>query len=217
MKRQVRPILALVSGVVLLSGVLCPKVQAQSEVITSGTSTLAPTVMPVGGFGSNPQEYLVVTWSVTENTISDVYTYSYDVKNPAGDVVLNNNGTLTTAPQTVNNIEATFNTTVLGAVLGTPPTPSGGGYVQVTSVGISWTFPAVNPGGVSALLTFTSDLAPGMGTASANPAPWASTSPNGQQVPVPIPLATPEPTTTALLGLVLLLVPFRPCRCYRLR
>jgi hypothetical protein len=212
MKRRIKPIVDLVCGAILLSGVLCPWVQAQSVVISSSTSTLAPSVIPIGGYGANPQEYLVVSWSVTENTVSDVYTYSYTVKNPAGDVLLNPNGTLTSTPEVVDYYEVDFNTTANGALVGTPPTPSGGGFVDVTGGYISWSFPEVNAGGASSLLTFQSDLGPGSGNASANdgdpPSPWASTGLNGQQVPIPTPISTPEPTTTALLLHTATPVPF---------
>ena len=208
MKRRVKPIFALDSVVVLLFAVMCPMLRAQSTVIESGTSTLAPTILPLGGFQGNPEEYLIISWSVTQNTISDIYTYSYTVNDPVGDVVLNDNGSLASNPQSVNNIEVSFNASAAGAVVGTPPIPNGGGFVEVTSVGVTWAFPVVNPGGASALLTFQSDLGPGMGNASATPAPWASTEPNGQQVPVPLLHTAPEPATMTLFALALLLVPF---------
>jgi len=210
MNKQAKPIFALISGVILFPSLLCLTVQAQNTVISSGTSTLAPSVIPVGGFGANPEEYLSISWSVLENA-SDIFTYSYTVNNPAGDVLLNNNGTLTTTPEIVDNFEVTFLPAVQNSYL--PGTQAGGAFDQVTSVGLTWDFTAVNPGGSSALLSFQSDLGPGSGNASADggnsPAPWASTSLNGQQVPIPMPRAVPEPATTTLLALTLLLLPFR--------
>src|SRR5271168_36514 len=92
--------LALASGAALLLGALCPTVHAQSTVVESGTSLLAPQLAPVGGYALNPQEYITVSWFVVETTPSDVYTYAYTVNNPAGDVELNPDGTLTATPET---------------------------------------------------------------------------------------------------------------------
>jgi len=210
-KRQVKPIVALASGVILLSGLLCPAVQAQNTVISSGNSTLAPSVIPLGGYGANPEEYLVVSWSVTENNISDIFTYGYTVNNPAGDVILNPDGSLTSTPDSVNNFEVTFNTTAPGAYL--PGSIMGGAFDQVSGVGLTWDFNPVLAGSASALLTFQSTFGPASGDAAADggspPAPWSSTSLNGQQVPIPMPHTAPEPATTSLLALALLLLPFR--------
>jgi hypothetical protein len=211
-KRQMKPIVALASGAILLFGLLSPTVQAQSTVISSATSTLAPSVIPSGGYGANPEEYLVISWSVTES-IANIFTYSYTVENPAGDVLLNPDGTLTPTPNSVNNFEVTFNTTAPGAYL--PGSIMGGAFDQASGVGLTWDFNAVTAGSSSALLTFQSTLGPNSGDAGADggspPAPWSSTSLNGQQVPVPgvVMHTAPEPATTTLLALALLLLPFR--------
>jgi hypothetical protein len=204
MKRHVKPIVTLVSGAVfLLSGVVCPTVRAQSILIESGSSILANSL----GQTSGP-EVITVSWFVLQNTVSDVYTYGYNINNPAGDVVLN--GPNAGQPETVDEFVLGFDATVPGAFLSASQ-PVGGIFFANEGVdGLLWVIPSVNPGTSSALIAFQSDLGPGMGNASASdsnaPSPWSS-SPNGQ--PVPVPHAAPEPAVTALLGLGLLLLPFR--------
>jgi hypothetical protein len=207
MKTQVKPIITLVAGAILLSGAFSPTAQANT-LISSGTSTLAPSVAPTGGYGANPQEYLTISWSVSENA-SDIYTYSYTVNNPAGDVLLNSDGSLTSTSEIVDDFDVTFNTTVPGAYLS--GSQSGGAYDQVENVGLNWAFAAVAAGSSSAALTFQSTLGPlALGNASANdadpPSPWTSTSPHGQQVPVP--QGVPERVAKPLLALPLLLLIF---------
>jgi len=205
MNIRVKPIVALVSGAILLPCLLDQTAYAQSTFIEGGTSTLADVFLTATG-----TEALSVSWFVVENTSSDVYTYAYNVNNPVGDVELNNDGTKTTIPETFNNFSISFNTLLPGANI-TGTAPIGGTFQNNGASGLSWSFPDVSPGTSSALLAFQSSLAPGLGNASAGggsipPGPWSSI-PAGE--PVPVPRAVPEPATKALLALTaLLLLPF---------
>jgi hypothetical protein len=198
---------ALASGATLLLGALCPTIQAQSVLIESGSSVLADTL----GTATGP-EAVTVSWFVLENTATDIFTYGYNVNNPTGDVQLPG-APDPGQPETVGSLTLSFDTTVQGALV-SATAPVGGTFQNNDANGLSWTFPSVNPGNVSALLAFQSTLAPVLGNASAGdgaipPAPWSSV-PNGQPVPVPGLLhATPEPETTTLLALTLLFLPFR--------
>lgn len=178
----------------------------------SGTSILAPALAPAGGYAANPQEYLQVAWTVSENA-SDVYTYSYTLQNPAGDVLLNNDGSATKSPEVFEAFSVAFNTAAPGAFL--TGSQTGGAFQEANSSDLAWFFaPAVSAGGNTSL-SFQSDMAPMSGNASvqgaAGPAPWSSFSANGQQLPVPDPavVQTPEPSTMALLLFApLLTLPF---------
>ena len=188
---------------ILLCGALCQSVYAQGNLVELGTSTLADSF----GTSSGP-EALVVSWAVLVNPVSDVYTYYYNLSNPANDVLLNQNGTPTSTPETINSFQVAFNATAPGALIGNPV---GGTLASSDGTGISWYFSPTVASGNSVLLAFQSDLGPGLGNAAANganpPGPWSST-PSGQPVPVPRP--APEPATLALLGLAgLLFLPYR--------
>jgi hypothetical protein len=216
MNIRVKPLVALASGAMLLSGLFSHTAQAQSTLIEQGTSSLGDVFLVNTG-----SEALTVSWFVVENTSSDLYTYAFNVNNPSGDVQLNNDNTpyispitKTTVPETFNSFSLTFDTTIPGAfVSGTQPV--GGSLVNNGSTGLTWNFPAVSPGSSTALLAFQSDLAPGLGSAAGNasagggatpPSPWSSI-PAGQ--PVPVPRAAPEPEITGLLALTaLVLLPF---------
>jgi hypothetical protein len=169
----------------------------------SGQSTLANAF----GASSGP-ETLTVDWSVIENS-SDIYTYTYTIENPAGDVLLNNDGSPTSSPEVVDAFSVLFDTTAPGAFV---LSSQSGGLTDVNNgaVGLAWSFSAINPGADSPALSFQSSLPPGEGNATAldanPPSPWRST-PGGQQVPVPG--AIPEPAPLALLAAALLLLPFQ--------
>ena len=209
----VKSMVALASGAILLPGLLLQTAQAQSTLVESGTSVLADDVLTATG-----PEALTVSWFVVENTSSDIYTYSYNVNNPAGDVELPaspNPG----APETVGSFTVSFDTTMPGAFLsGTQPVP--GSLQNDGASGLVWTFPSVSPGSSSALLAFQSALPPSPGNASASggaipPAPW-STYPAG--TPIPVPRAVPEPAIIDLCALTaLLLLPFSRTWCRLLR
>jgi hypothetical protein len=176
---------------------------AQGLLDETGTSILAPSVAPTGGYAQNPQEYLSVAWSVVENQ-NGVYTYSYTLNNPANDVLLNNDGSLTGVPESFNYFTMGFNTTVPGALV--PNSLSGGAFSGSDPLTVYWFFaPAVGPGGTSATVSFASDLAPAglaSGTASEGgpPSPWSSVSPGGQLLPVPALATVPEPATTTMFA-----------------
>src|ERR1017187_2409213 len=204
MKIYSKTVVALVAGAILLSGLLGQT--AQAVLLTeSGTSVLADAF----GVNTGP-EALTVSWSVVEN-VSLIYTYTYTVNNPVGDVVLNNNGSPTSTPEIVDAFSVAFDTTVPGAFV--PGSQIGGLYDANNGVsGLFWAFAAVNPGANSGPMSFQSELPPTLGNANAldqnPPSPWSS-NPNGQQVPVPT-TSVPEPTSTTLLALTaLLLLPFR--------
>jgi hypothetical protein len=205
MKLYAKPSVALASGAILLTSLLLGReAQAQGVLLLneSGTSILADAY----GTATGP-EALTVSWSVVES-VSLVYTYSYVVNNPLGDVLLNNNGSPTTSPEIVDAFGVGFNTTSPGAYIMNSQT--GGTSDQNNGMGgLFWSFTAVQPGTSSPILSFQSDLPPTQGYADAQdanpPSPWSSF-PNGQTVPIP---AVPEPATMALLtlttGILLLL------------
>jgi hypothetical protein len=93
MKRGSNPMIVRVSLAVVLFGALGQTGRAQGLLNESGTSALAD----VFGTSTGP-EALTVSWSVVENA-SDVYTYTYSLNNPAGDVLLNDNDTPTSTPE----------------------------------------------------------------------------------------------------------------------
>ncbi len=205
MRTYAKPILALASGVILLSGLLCQTAHAQNVLIESSgalPSILAPTPAPPGGYALNPQEYVTVAWQVWENLSDSAYTYYYTVYNPPGDV-LYSGGALGTTPEDVADYSVDFNTA--GAYV--PGTVNGGFGFQVTANTIEWLL-NIPAGANSGFLQFTSFLPPTMGNAissdSSAPAPWTSVNPDGQQVPVPN--VVPEPATTTLFGLAALLL-----------
>jgi len=208
MKLYAKPSVALTSGAILLSCLLGQSAQGQGALALlneSGTSILADAF----GTATGP-EALTVSWSVVES-VSLVYTYSYVVNNPLGDVLLNNNGSPTSNPEIVDAFGVGFNTTVPGAYIMNSQT--GGTSDQNNGTGgLFWSFTAIQPNTSSPILSFQSDLPPTQGFADAQdanpPSPWSSF-PDGQTVPIP---AVPEPATTALLALTmtsLLLLPFR--------
>jgi len=187
----------------LFTGLPCQTGHAQGLLNESGQATLADAF----GTATGP-EALTVGWSVVENS-SDIYTYSYIVQNPTGDLLLNGDGSPTSTSEIVDAFSVQFDATIPGAYQA--GTQTGGLTDQDNGVaGLSWSFAAVNPGGSSPSLSFQSVLAPGLGNANATddnpPSPWRST-PGGQQVPVP--LAVPEPDTLALVAGALLMMPFR--------
>ena len=176
--------------------------QAQDNLLNeSGTSILAD----VYGTATGP-EALTVSWSVVENT-PGVYTYTYIIDNPPGDVLLP--GSFDPGlPESVDSFAVSFNAAAPGAVV--PNTLNGGSHTHdLGSAGLSWSMPSVDAGTNSPPLSFQSDDAPTMGNASASdanpPSPWSS-SPDGDQVPVP---NVPDSTNTAALlaGALLLLLP----------
>jgi hypothetical protein len=198
-------LVALASGAILLAGFACQTVQA-APLDETGSSYLSDAF----GSGSGSSESLTVSWSVVED-LSGIYTYTYTIDNPAGDVLLNNDGSPTTTPEVVFNYSVGFDTTAPGAyVLGSI---SGGAFDLNNGVdGLTWNFTAVSAGNNSPALSFESDLPPTMGDADAlgdnPPSPWSSY-PNGQEVPVPEPVPD-SMNTLALLAGMLLLLRFRP-------
>jgi hypothetical protein len=207
MKRHAKPIIALASGAILLSGSLCQT--AQATLIAAGTSILAGN--DGNGGTTTGSEALTVSWTVTED-LSDIYTYSYNVNNPSGDIVITT--PITTAegiagnPEVVDSFSVDFNVLIPGALVSTPT----GGIIGFNDgSGVAWSLPGIAPNTSSGPLTFESLLAPYLGNASASdadpPSPWGSV-PGGQQVAVPgiTGVSVPEPTT--LISGALLLVPF---------
>jgi len=192
--------MALGCGAILLTIAPCQTAQAQL-LNESGASILAD----VNGTTTAP-EALTVSWSVVENA-SDVYTYTYIINNPAGDILLPGSYA-SGAPEIVDSFALSFNAAAPGAVVSGPT----GGLVadNLGSAGLFWSiYPVVDAGTNSGPLSFDSEDAPMMGNATASddspPSPWAS-SPDGQ--PVPIPNVPDSMNTTApLAGTLLLLLP----------
>src|ERR1017187_10609746 len=109
--RHPKTIVALAVGAILLSGLLGQTAQAQLLLNESGTSILADSL----GANTGP-EALPISWSVVENA-SLIYTYTYTVNNPVGDVVLDNTGTPTSTPEPVDAFSVGFDTTAGGAYI----------------------------------------------------------------------------------------------------
>ena len=207
MKIHAKPIVALVSGAIGLPGLLCQTVKLNPCLLNeSGTSILADAFHTATG-----PEALIISWSVVENA-SDVYTYSYTVNNPAGDVLLPGSYAPGT-PEIVDSFSLDFNAALPNAVVSGPI--GGNSAFNFGAFGLYWVlYPDVVKAGTSSgQLSFQSELPPSPGNASASddspPSPWAS--PNGSPVPVPGTgnFSVPEPATTTLLALTaLLLLPF---------
>jgi hypothetical protein len=206
MKMHIKPINILACGSILLSALLCQTVQATLGPggSISGVSVLADIQGTATG-----SEALTVDWSVSESLLGGVYTYSYTVNNPLNDVLLG--GTNAGAGEIVDAFGVSFHTAGADVL-----SITGGSEGGASPKGVGWELesPTVAAGTNSGPLTFTSDLPPQAGNASANdsdpPAPW-STFPNGTPVPVPgngslVPDATD--TMTLLAGMMVLL-PFR--------
>jgi len=199
-----KTIVALAAGAILLIGL---GQSAQAALLNiSGASTLADS------FGTNSgPEAVSVSWSVVEDA-SDIYTYSYIVNNPTGDVILTNLGAPTTTPEVVDALSVAFDTTAAGAYIAASQT--GGVFDQNNGpAGLFWDFTAINPGTSSPVLSFQSYLPPTLGNANAQdanpPSPWSS-SPYGQQVPVPGNGSfVPEPASVSLVVLALPLLAAR--------
>ena len=197
MKRHAKSLIILVAGSLLVFGL--PVQTVQAGVVESGVAQLADAF----GTATGP-ESLTVNYSVTVDS-GGVYTYSYIVNNPSGDVLLNDDGSPTTTPETFDAFSVGFNTTIPGAFLSGNQTQNNG------ASGLYWFFDPVNAGASSATLSFTSDDAPTMGNANASdnnlPSPWRST-PLGEKVPVPQTIVPDSTSTLALLAGVLLLLGF---------
>ena len=204
MKTLAKPIVAVATGAILLCGVVCQTVQAQLVLgpLTPGGPPDVGTSILADSFGVNSgPEALPVLWAVSENA-AGIYTYAYQVYNPSGDVLLNNNGSPTTTPEIVDAFSVSFDTTNPSLYIPGSQSAGAGNQVNGTS-GLFWTFGAVNPGGSSPVLSFESLEPPAPGNANAQdanpPSPWSS-NPSGQEVPVPI----PEPASMTLLTLTAL-------------
>jgi hypothetical protein len=165
----------------------------------TGTSYLSDVL----GSGPGSPESLLVNWSVQES-MSGVYSYSYNVYNPPGDIQLP--GSVSPgSPEIVDYFSVNFNANFPGALVAGP---SGGLYnANNGPTGLAWFFAPVQAGTTGPTLTYSSDLPPIFGNANASdanpPSPWSS-SPGGQEVPIPAAVlnnTVPEPATAGLLGL----------------
>ena len=202
--------MALALAALLPAGAWCQTSNITGLLDISGTSSLADAF----GTATGP-EALLVNWSVVESP-SLVYTYSYTIQNPVGNVLLNNDGSPTSIPEIVDAFSVGFDTTVPGAFIAGSQT--GGLSQQNNGVdGLFWTLAAVDAGTNSPPLSFESGLPPTLGDVSAQdanpPSPWSSV-PYGQKDPVPQTASPDVPdsasTFTFLAAVLLLLLPFRP-------
>jgi hypothetical protein len=203
MKTQSKPIVALASGAILLFGVLCQTTHAQA-IIASNTVAMSDT----DGNSTGPTA-LSVSYTVSYNSTSQLYTYDYIVSNPSGDYIDGDVGNPSDAVY-VTSFEVSFNASPVGAV----SSPTGGVHFQNDGPsGVTWALGGTLGPGDSANLSFQSDNAYDVATANSSgapnpPAPW-ETLPGGPVV-APNPPVIPEPATTALFGLGLLFAAFRP-------
>jgi hypothetical protein len=238
MKTHLKPLVALGSGTLLFSGLLCQTAQAQ-QVIGQSASALAPggsisgvtTLADTQGVNYGSDEILTVDWSVLEPSAGS-YVYQYTLFNPAGDLILS--GPNAGQSEIVDQFSVGFNDTAPGAYV--PLSQTGGTLPNIVSGpegggGVNWVLgtPEVAAGANSGLLSFDSSLAPSDGNAQASdstaPSPWSS-SPEGGYLPVPgngtfsVPVGgyfaphqsngvPDEANTMTLLAGVMLLLPFR--------
>ena len=198
----------LASTAIALCGVFCGNAEAQTLLNETGTTILAPVIAPTGGYALNPQEYLSVGWSVSENA-SDIYTYSYTVSNPGGDVLMTDSGGLTATPEIFETFGVGFDTTAPGAYIS--GTEAGSPNELVGANDLTWFFsPSIPAGSSAATVSFQSYLppVPGGGDAedSAPPSPWSQDLTLGEALPVPGGSPVPDGMSTALLGLPSLLL-----------
>jgi hypothetical protein len=196
MKNQIKPVMA--AGCVAVVSIMISTAATEGGPLDiSGTSILAD----VNGTATGP-EALTVAWSVVENG-SGIYTYSYDISNPANDVQLAgayNPG----ASEYFDSFTVSFDAAAPGAVLGSP---TGAPVSLNLGSGVFWFIPSgVLAGASTGPLSFQSDLGPTWGVASAAddspPSPWSS-SPSGQSVPVPAPDEMNTLMATAVAFLIL--------------
>lgn len=186
-KRQIKSFATLFCAAMLLTVVPCLTSHA-TLINQSGTATLAD----VDG-ATTPPEALTVSWSVVENP-SAIYTYTYTISNPSGDVLIPPNS----GSEIVDSFVLHFNSTIPGAVV------SFNDATGLGASGLAWFFSPVAAGSSSGALSFQSDDPPTMGDASASddnpPSPWA-----GDQLPVPTTVPDSMSTVALLAGMVLLL------------
>jgi hypothetical protein len=201
MKRYIKPSIALVSGPVLLAGLLCQTAQAQqtsgqsASSLSVGGSISGVTIMAdEAGANYGSSEILTVDWSVGEPS-SGSYVYTYTVYDPAGDVILPPNAQAG-SPENVDLFDLDFNPTLVGAVTGSS-SANGPGY-DIGSTAFEYGI-YIDAGQNSGPLVLDSDLPPTSGDASASdatpPSPWSS-SPNGGYFPVPGPVSATPFTVT---------------------
>lgn len=196
MNTHVKPIASLGLGI-LLSLALTQKIHAQGTLVMNGISPLADSLGTSTG-----SEALSVQWSVYYNNTGNFFTYFYQLNNPAGDILLNPDGSpySPTVPESVDTFTVDFNAAPPGMVISGNQTYNNG------PAGLEWVFSSgIAPGANSGLLSFESNLGPGptpTGSAQANnvlggspPAPWATSTSL-----VSVPRAVPEPATLALMG-----------------
>jgi hypothetical protein len=216
MKLCISPKTAQSFGLILISGLVS---QTANAALGPGGSISGSSIL--GDFpGDNiASEQLTVDWTVSESLVGGIYTYSYDVYNPPGDVLLGNPGTSeivdifsVTLPRGLNTTQANVANVTGGS--GTGGNPNNG--INLADVYWNLENPTVAAGTNSGNLTFTSTLPPSAGDATASddapPAPWSSVSGDGQTVPVPGDgdFTVPDTASTlTLLGGMMLLLPFR--------
>lgn len=187
MNIRIKPIIKFGAAPLLCCGLMCQVGHAQ-QVTETGTLTVggagisgATTLADVTGHNTESSEILTIDWTVTEPTLG-MYDYTYDLYNPAGDVI-ETVGPQLGQPEDVDQL-------VIGNAVTVGLTGlSGGALHQAAGSNVKWAFyPVINPGGSSGVLSFDSPNAPSDGNATANdstaPSPWSS-SPNGGYLPVP--------------------------------
>ncbi len=118
--RRNQVIATLASAGAFIAGMTCGTTHAQTLIATNNSA-----LANVFGVSTGP-EALVIGWSVVESA-TGVYTYTYTVNNPAGDVLLTSAETAPTGtPEIVDSFSVGFNTTLLGAFI--PGSQAGGAF-----------------------------------------------------------------------------------------
>jgi len=187
--------IVILAGALFIAAVAVPQAQAtliMSNTVVLGDVSSTPTPTP---------EDLTVSYQV--NLTGGIYTYSYVINNPTGDITLS--GANAGKSEIVEQFDLNVNISDPNQYIA----GSQAGEIAVDMIanasGLTWENLNLSPGASSPTLSFESYEPPTLGAANANddspPSPWSSLSANGQLVAVPGAVTIPDGgMTVALLG-----------------